>query len=117
MDALGDEFKMPSFEIFCDRLTREQSKLMQLDSLSNSKNQALLAHTSKGKKKGSYKKKKDLHKVVRLPPNLNKNQNHLHLPSLVSLPPRQRRKSQMKLAAFVVVKGIHNQNVGRNLRH
>jgi hypothetical protein len=52
MDAQGDEFKMPSFEIFCECLTREQSKLMQLDSLSNSNNQDLFYHTPKGNKKG-----------------------------------------------------------------
>ena len=37
---------------------REQSKLLQLDSLSNPNNQDLFAYTSKGKKKGLYKKKK-----------------------------------------------------------
>ena len=36
---------------------REQSKLLQLDSLSNPNNQDLFAYTSKGKKKGLYKKK------------------------------------------------------------
>jgi len=51
MDALGSEFKIPSFEIFYERLTREHSKIMQLDSLASSKNQALMVHTSKGKHK------------------------------------------------------------------
>jgi hypothetical protein len=45
-----------SYFVIC--LTREQSKLQQLDALSSSTNQSLLAHTSKGKKKDSYKKKK-----------------------------------------------------------
>ena len=27
MDALGDRFRMPTFETFCDRLTREQAKI------------------------------------------------------------------------------------------
>jgi hypothetical protein len=58
MDALGDEFEMPYFEIFWENLTREQFKIMQPDALSNSKNQSLLAHSSKGKKKSHYKKKK-----------------------------------------------------------
>jgi hypothetical protein len=48
MDALGDEFKIPYFNILCEHLTREKSKLVQLDSLSGSKNQSLMAHTSKG---------------------------------------------------------------------
>jgi hypothetical protein len=51
MDALGSDFKIPSFELFCERLTGEQYKLMQLDSLSASKNQSFVAHTSKGKHK------------------------------------------------------------------
>jgi hypothetical protein len=59
MDALGSEFKMPSFELFCERLTREQSKLTQLDALSGSNNKALVAHNTKTKHKTRYKKKKD----------------------------------------------------------
>ena len=42
-DALGAQHVMPSFETFCDRLTREQSKLTQMDSLIGSPSQALLA--------------------------------------------------------------------------
>ena len=38
MDTLGDDFKMPTFEKFCEFLTREQSKLQQLDALSISSN-------------------------------------------------------------------------------
>lgn len=63
MDALGSEFKMPSFELFCERLTKETSKLMQLDALSGSKNQVLVAHTSKGKHQNRYKQKKDFAQV------------------------------------------------------
>lgn len=48
---------MPSFEVFCERLIREQSKLQQLDALSSS--QSLLALTSKGKAKYRPQKKKD----------------------------------------------------------
>ena len=59
MDALGSEFKMHSFEIFCECLTREQSKLTQLDALSGSNNKGLVAHTSKTKHKTQYKQKKD----------------------------------------------------------
>ena len=55
MDALGSEFKMPSFEIFCERLTREQSKLTQLDVLSGSNNKARVVHTSKSKQNTWYK--------------------------------------------------------------
>jgi hypothetical protein len=51
MDALESEFKMSSFDIFYERLTREQYNLMQLDALSSSKNQDLVAHTSKHKHK------------------------------------------------------------------
>ena len=32
MDALGDDFKMPFFELFCERLTRKQSKLQNFNS-------------------------------------------------------------------------------------
>jgi len=63
MDALGSEFKIPYFEILCEHLTMEQSKLIQLDSLSGSKNQDLVAHTSKGKQKTHHKKKKDYAQV------------------------------------------------------
>ena len=59
MDALGSEFKMPSFEIFCEHLTREQSKLTQLDALSGSNNKALVAQNTKTKHKTRYKQKKN----------------------------------------------------------
>jgi hypothetical protein len=59
MDALGSEFKMPSFEILCECLTREQSKLTQLYAFSASNNKTLVAHTSKTKHKTRYKQKKD----------------------------------------------------------
>jgi hypothetical protein len=55
MNALGDDFEMPSFDIFCERLTKEQSKLMQLDALSGSKNHAVVVYTSKCKHKTLYK--------------------------------------------------------------
>ena len=57
MDALGPRFTMPTFEVFCDRLTREQAKLTQLDSLTGLKTQALVAQTSteKWKKKPKHK--------------------------------------------------------------
>jgi hypothetical protein len=55
MDALGSEFNMSSFELFCERLTREQSKITQLDALSVSNNKAHVAHTSKPKHKTWYK--------------------------------------------------------------
>ena len=50
MDALGTRFTMSSFEVFCDCLTREKSKLSQLDSLTGSQTYALVARTSSGKK-------------------------------------------------------------------
>lgn len=59
-DALGDKFQMPSFEIFCDCLIREQSKLKQLDVLSSSSNQAFVAHNSKGKAQSSVSTKEKL---------------------------------------------------------
>jgi hypothetical protein len=58
MDALGSEYKIPSFELFCERLTREQSNLTQLDALSSSNNKDLVAHTSKTKHKTRYKRNK-----------------------------------------------------------
>ena len=59
MDALGARHVMPTFEVFCDHLTHEQAKLKQLDSLSGSQNQALVAESSKGKQKQKPKPKKD----------------------------------------------------------
>jgi len=50
MDALGDRHRMPSFEIFCDRLTREQSKLNQMDSLLGSSSHALLTKNTQEQK-------------------------------------------------------------------
>jgi hypothetical protein len=55
MDALGSDFKMPSFELFCERLAKEKSKLTQLDVLSSSNNKVLVAHTCKTKHKNQYK--------------------------------------------------------------
>jgi hypothetical protein len=49
---------MPSFDLFCERLTTEQSKLLQLDALFGSKNQYLVAHTYKSKHKTRYKQNK-----------------------------------------------------------
>ena len=55
MDALGSEFKVRSFELFCERLTREKSNyITQLDSLFGSNNKAFMAYTSKTKKKKYY---------------------------------------------------------------
>ena len=59
MDALGSELKIPSFDILCERLTREQSNLTQLYVFSSSNNKSLVAHTSKTKHKTGYKQKKD----------------------------------------------------------
>ena len=61
MDALGDRFRMPTFETFCDRLTREQAKIQQVDATSGS-SQALVAQNSKGKSKKKGKVKKDTSK-------------------------------------------------------
>ena len=49
MDALGDRHKMPSFEIFCDQLTHEQSKITQMDSPIGLQSQALLAKDTQEK--------------------------------------------------------------------
>ena len=42
---------MPTFEAFCDRLTREQLNLTQLDTMTGSKMKALVARTSTRKSK------------------------------------------------------------------
>ena len=42
---------MPTFEILCECLTREKSKLMYLDALSIPMNHVLVQHTSEGKHK------------------------------------------------------------------
>ena len=60
MDALGDQFKFPSFKVFCERLIREKYKLQQLDSLSIS--QDFVSHTSKDKTKSHPQKNKDFDK-------------------------------------------------------
>ena len=57
MDSLGPRFTMPTFEVFYDRLTREQAKLSQLNSLTGQKNQALVTQTSTGKPKRKPKPK------------------------------------------------------------
>jgi hypothetical protein len=49
MDAHGDEFKIPYFDILYERLIKGKYKIMQLDTLFGSKNRDLMAHTSKGK--------------------------------------------------------------------
>lgn len=59
MDALGPRFTMPTFEVFCDRLTREQTTLTQLDTITNSNTQALVAQTSTGKQKQKMQSKTD----------------------------------------------------------
>ena len=59
MDALGPRFTMPTFEVFYDHLTREQTKLTQLDSLTELKTQELVAQTSKEKSKKKPKHKTD----------------------------------------------------------
>jgi len=65
MDALGDRFRMPTFETFCERLTREQSKIQQVDASGSS--QALVAQNFKGKSK-KKDKKKDTSKSDSKPP-------------------------------------------------
>ena len=45
MDELGAQHVIPSFETFYDRLTHEQSKLNQMDSLIDTQSEALLAKT------------------------------------------------------------------------
>src|SRR5271156_4822970 len=58
MDSLGARHTMPSFETFCDRLTREQAKIQQMDA-SGTSSQALVAQSSQGKPKQKGKPKKD----------------------------------------------------------
>lgn len=55
MDALGKNFTLPSFEEFCEQLTREEVKLSTLESPTSSK--ALVAMNSKGKGKSEAKSK------------------------------------------------------------
>lgn len=54
MDGLGAQFVMPSFESFCERLTREKSELCQNDV---TKSHALVATPPQGKGKGKKKNK------------------------------------------------------------
>ena len=95
MHALENKFKsMPSFEIFYENFTKEQSKFMHLCALPSSKNEALVAHTSKGRKNISINRRNILLKMEKLPPNFSRKQILLlQLPSLLSLPPRQGRRS------------------------
>lgn len=72
-DALGDKFQMPSFEIFCDRLIQEQTKLKQLDVLSSSSNQALVAHNSKDKHKARFQPKKNYAQACESPSKTKQN--------------------------------------------
>ena len=58
MDELGDDFKMPTFELFCERLTRKQSKIQQL-AVALSSSETLVAHNLKGKPKAHSQKKKN----------------------------------------------------------
>ena len=67
MDALGNRFKMPTFKRFCDRLTREQVKIQQVDA-TGSFSQALVTQNSKGKSKKKGKVKKDTSKFDPKPP-------------------------------------------------
>ena len=59
MDALGPRFFMLTFEVFCDHLTRQKSKLKQLDTITGSKTQTLVAQTSTGKHKQKLEPKTD----------------------------------------------------------
>lgn len=59
MDTLGPRFTMPTFEVFCDHLDREQSNLTQLDFLKGSKNQVLVSQTSTTKPKKKPKPRTD----------------------------------------------------------
>ncbi|KAH9296967.1 hypothetical protein KI387_028649, partial [Taxus chinensis] len=54
-DALGDTFKMPNLETFCERLTMEESKLSHLESSTSQK--ALAAYNPKVKGKPNSKTK------------------------------------------------------------
>ena len=67
MDSLGDRHRMPIFETFCDRLTREHAKIQQVDA-TGSFSQALVAQNSKGKSKKKGKAKKDTSKFDPNPP-------------------------------------------------
>ncbi|KAH9292456.1 hypothetical protein KI387_042361 [Taxus chinensis] len=70
MDALDTQFKMPSFEQFCERLSREQAKLISLDVMPTS-NHALVASSPKknwkNKPKQSYDKPVPSHNMVSNP--------------------------------------------------
>ena len=46
---------MPSFEVFCDRVTQEKAKLSQLDSLTSSQGHSLVAWPSSRMKEKTHK--------------------------------------------------------------
>ena len=54
-DPLGTIFIMPSFEVFCDHLAREKSKLSQLNYLISSHTYAFVDHPSFGMKEKTQK--------------------------------------------------------------
>ncbi|KAH9312997.1 hypothetical protein KI387_028032, partial [Taxus chinensis] len=60
MDALDTQFKMPSFEQFYERLSREQAKLISLDVMPTS-NHALVASSPKKDWKNKPKQSYDKH--------------------------------------------------------
>jgi hypothetical protein len=108
MDALGCEFKVTSFDLFCERLTREKfNYITQLDSLFSSNNKALMAYTSKTKKK---KYSAQAGESTSKPQQKNKN-IFLH-PILVIFPSRKGRRSQVTSAAYVADSGMLNPNAG-----
>ena len=82
MDAIGDRHRMPTFETFCDRLTREHAKIQHVDATGSS-SQALVAQNYKGKskKKGSSKNdtsKSDPKPLASPPTNPSKGKDSLN---------------------------------------
>lgn len=64
------------------------------------------------------KRRRILLNPVRIPPGLSRKQNILHLlPSATGLPPKHRRRGQMKPASFVQEKGIQIPSASRNFKH
>lgn len=80
MDDMGKYYKMPTFEFFCEHLSREQAKLIHMDALPSSKNQALIAQSSKGKGKNKKKPKVELSSGSEFPSKLKKKNTQKSIP-------------------------------------
>ena len=72
---------MPSFETFCDRLTREQSKLTQMDSLTSSQSQASIAKPPQSTQKPKQISDSPSHHSTGLPSSSKKEKQKTERPT------------------------------------